>query len=124
MYLVDYLEVTYVRTRTYVIDGFVKLVRGSGLWVKQQDFPVFTSAQISRPLNAAAVRVWEIDCMCSLSAAPRRLETCGQCICDVLILKTPYKRVTTYQVALKKVNRVDCQGKISVTLPGIHCTFQ
>jgi hypothetical protein len=38
MYLVDYLEVTYVRTRTYVIDGFVKLVRGSGLWVKQQDF--------------------------------------------------------------------------------------
>ena len=98
MYLVDYLEVTYARTRTYVIDGFVKLVRGSGLWDKQQDFAFscfFTSAQISRPSSAAVVKVWEIDCKCSLSAAtpfpPRRLKTCGKCDCDVLIFRTPYK---------------------------------
>jgi hypothetical protein len=38
MYIVDYLEVTYARPRICVVDGFVKIVRGSSLWDKQQDF--------------------------------------------------------------------------------------
>ena len=65
MYLVNY-KITYARARTFIINEFVELIRGSCLWTKQQDL-VSSCLSLSpdvTTLDRGSGQSLGINCLC------------------------------------------------------------